>query len=128
MELDLNFIAPVLAAIVTAGIGGLVTYFSMRRAKSGRINSSEADVLWSESGAIRRELREQIQQLEVHLAKNEAEIAALRAENAELKHEVLTLRSENAGLKVQIEKLREENVELRAGQKLAAEDRLITEV
>lgn len=114
--MDAAVLVPALAAIVTAGGASLVTYFTMRRAKSGQINSSEADVLWEESASIRRELREQIQQLEQHLARNEAEIAALRSENAELKHEVLTLRAENAGLKAQIEKLREENVELRTAQ------------
>ena|SRR6185295_3796593 len=116
MEVDLNLIAPLLAAIVTAGGASLVTYLTMRRAKSGRINSSEADVLWQESTSIRRELREQIQQLELHISQNEVEIAKLRAENAELKHEVLTLRTENASLKLQVDELKAENVELRTRQ------------
>lgn len=111
--IDLNLVAPALAAIVTAGAASVVTYFTVRRSKSGRINSSEADVLWEESTSIRRELREQVQQLERHISLNEVEIQKLRTENAELKHEVLVLRQENAALTVQVEKLKAENRELR---------------
>lgn len=125
--IDLTVLAPALAAIVTAGLASIGTYVSMRRAKSGQINSTEADQLWVESSAIRRELREQIQQMEMHIVDNEAridalrqEILALRAENATLKHEVLTLREENATLKQAIGALKQENVELRAKQQQQA--------
>ncbi len=114
--MDLTSFAPVLAAIVTAAGASVVTYLTMRRAKSGRINSSEADILWEESTAIRRELRDQVGQLENHIGRNEAEISHLRVENADLKHEVLKLRSENAGLTLQIEGLKAENVDLRRKQ------------
>ena len=116
MSIDLTVLAPALAAIVTAGGSSVVTYLAMRRGKSGQIKTTEANVLWTEAGAIRRELREQVQQLEAHISQNEVDIAKLRAENAELKHEVLTLRTENAALKVQVDILRAENVELRAKQ------------
>lgn len=116
MTVDLAFVAPVLAATLTAGISAIVTYAAMRRSKSGRINSSEADVLWTESSAIRRELREQVQALEKHIQANEVEIAGLRSENAALKHEVLMLRQENAALKIQVDHLRVENINLRAAQ------------
>lgn len=113
MTIDPGFVATALAAIVTALASSFVTYYAIRRAKSGQIRTTEADVLWTEAGAIRRELREQVQQLELHISANEAEIARLRAENAELKHEVLTLRAENASLNGQIVELRAENVTLR---------------
>ena len=114
--IDLAVLAPALAAIVTAGAASIVTYFSVRRAKSGQIRTSEADVLWDESRDIRRHLAEQVQRLETQLSKQEVDIAKLRAENAGLKHEVLTLRQENQGLTVQVESLRTENIELRAAQ------------
>lgn len=116
IEVDLGVLAPALAAVVTAGGASLTTYIAVRRAKSGQIRTTEADVLWQESTAIRRELAERVQALQEHISRNEVDIARLRAENAELKHEVLTLRTENAALKVQVDQLRAENVELRAVQ------------
>lgn len=116
VEIDPTVLAPAMAATLTAAGSSVITYAAMRRGKSGRINTTEADQLWNESTAIRRELREQIAQLERHISANEVDIAKLRAENAELKHEVLTLRTENQSLKVQVEQLRAENVELRSTQ------------
>ena len=116
MTVDLALIGPMVAAALTAGASAIVTYAAMRRSKSGRINSSEADVLWTESTALRRELREQVQALEKHIQSNEVEIAGLRSENAALKHEVLMLRQENAALKIQVDAVKVENVDLRATQ------------
>lgn len=113
MTIDLGFVAPVLAAFITAALSSFVTYQAMKRAKSGQINTTEADQLWRESTSIRRELREQVQNLEDHIKSNEIEIAALRSENAALKYEVLTLRQENADLKVRVDALKVENIELR---------------
>lgn len=107
---------PMMAAMITAAVSAIATYGAVRRAKSGAIKTTEADVLWTEAGKIRRELAERVQELEQHIERNDSEIAALRTENAGLKHEVLTLRSENAALKVQVEELRAENVELRKEQ------------
>jgi len=114
VQIDPAVLFPGLAAIVTALAASGATYLAVRRAKSGRINSSEADVLWEESTAIRRELREQVQQLQHEIAQSNARIGELRTENAELKRELLTLRAENADLLVQVDQLKSENVDLRS--------------
>lgn len=110
------YLIPAMAALITSAVASAATYGAVRRAKSGAIKTTEADVLWKEAGAIRRELAERVQELEKHIERNDSEIATLRTENAGLKHEVLTLRSENAALRVQVEELRAENVELRRAQ------------
>lgn len=104
---------PALVAFATAIMASLATYVSVRRAKSGRINTTEADVLWKEAGKIRRELADRVRELQAEIERNGAEIAELRTENATLKHEVLTLRQENAALNVQVDELKRENKELR---------------
>lgn len=122
MIISPDVLFPALAAIATGGGASLLTYLSVRLGKSGRINSSEADDLWKESGAIRRELREQVRALEARCAENEEEIIRLRAENAELKHELLTVRAENAALSVEVGRLTQENKELKQAT-LAVEGR-----
>lgn len=121
-ENRMEVLIPAAGAVVAAFIGSAATYLSLRWSKSGQIKSTEADVLWEESTSIRRELREQIQQLKEHLDQTEMEVAQLRKENAELKIEILTLRRENTELKAMTEALRQENVVLRDTQRELAKE------
>lgn len=70
---------PGLAALIGTLAGVAATYLIAARSKSGRIRTSEAEVLWEASESIRRDLT--------------AEVAALRAEVAVLKAELAQLRA-----------------------------------
>jgi hypothetical protein len=50
----LNILIPILVALIS--VSG--TYFAVRRKNSGRVDTTEAGVLWQEATAIRRELRD----------------------------------------------------------------------
>lgn len=52
-----------LIAILAAIIAPAAAYLGVRFAKSGRVNTSEADTLWREAGAIRLELRADVAEL-----------------------------------------------------------------
>lgn len=60
----------VLAGIVVTAVG---TWLVARRTKSGKITDSDADTLWEESTAMRRELREQVDALRGEISELKAE-------------------------------------------------------
>lgn len=70
---------PGLAALIGTLAGVAATYLVAARRSSGRIRTSEAEVLWEASESIRHDLT--------------AEVAALRDEVASLKAELDRLRS-----------------------------------
>lgn len=70
---------PGLAALIGTLAGVAATYLVASRKASGRIRTSEAEVLWEASESIRHDLT--------------AEVAVLRAEVASLKAEIAQLRS-----------------------------------
>lgn len=72
MNVDITF------TLVAALVGSLVTYLIARRKNSGRVDTSEAGVLWEEGRLIRQELRE-----ELALAREEN--IALKKENAKMR-------------------------------------------
>lgn len=73
---------PALAALIGTLAGVAATYLVASRRSSGRIRTSEAEVLWEASESIRRDLT--------------AEVAVLRAEVATLKTELAQLRARPA--------------------------------
>jgi len=120
VQVDQSTLYPVMAATLTAIGSALVTYLGVRRAKSGRINSTEADALWDEARAIRQEYLSRLDKLQQRLDADEAEIARLRAALADRDAQLATLRAELAlrdakiaSLEAQVEALRAENIELR---------------
>jgi hypothetical protein len=70
---------PGLAALIGTLAGVAATYLIASRKSSGRIRTSEAEVLWEASESIRHDLT--------------AEVAVLRAEVAALKTELAQLRA-----------------------------------
>lgn len=69
---------PVLAALVGTLAGVAATYLLGSRKASGRIRTSEAEVLWEASESIRHDLTAEVTALR-------AEVTALRTELAQLR-------------------------------------------
>lgn len=53
-------IISVVAAIVGSAIGGIATWYGVRRKTSGRIGTSDADILWQQSSEMRTALQAQL--------------------------------------------------------------------
>ena len=90
---------PGLAAAVGTAAGGAATYIAARRKTSGRIRTSEADVLWEASESIRHDLTaalkvqgEELATVKAALASVSADLVTLRAENIVLRGELADLR------------------------------------
>ena len=71
---------PPIIGIVGLAVGAWATNLTARRKASGRIDTSEAAVLWREAQAMRQELRESNERLQAKVVKLEATIAELEAE------------------------------------------------
>lgn len=82
---------PLIAAI-TGVTSGYATYQIAKHKNSGEIGTSDAAQLWTESNAMRKELRDE-------LLANRKEIAESRIEIKTLRGEVSVLRSEVKRLK-----------------------------
>ena len=50
----------VVAAIVGSAVGGIATWYGVRRKTSGRIGTSDADILWQQSSEMRSALQIQL--------------------------------------------------------------------
>lgn len=81
---------------VTVAVG---TYLVARRQGSGKIATSDAATLWSESQAMRRELREEVVMLRQELAGTRVQLNDVMAEANTLRLEVQRLRREVADLR-----------------------------
>lgn len=93
-----------LLGFIAAAAAGFFAYLSQRRKTSGRVPTTEAEVLWQESSAIRREAVERAQMLQGQLddlrdahtilerkcIDQDREIADLRKENND-NHRVMTI-------------------------------------
>lgn len=60
------------------------TYLIARRKASGRVDTTEAAVLWKQSQAMRKELRDEVVDLKEQLREARAEIVELRNRVKEL--------------------------------------------
>lgn len=81
--IDLASIVSTAALVLT----GVLTFYTARWRNSGRVDSSEATELWTESRSVRAELRAEITLLKVENATCRAETATLRARIFELEQE-----------------------------------------
>lgn len=104
-----------LGVVVTAA----VSWFIARRAKSGKIETTEAKDLWVEANSMRHELRDQVKALqdEILALKTEGkscrdEVTKLRAENDEWRQRVDKHEATITDLRDQAEKLRKRVMEL----------------
>lgn len=85
-------LVPILLGLAGAVITAVGAYAVAKRQRSGKIVTTEAEVLWAEGQAMRKELREENLGLR-------AEVLALRAEVTAWRVEALALRSEVALLR-----------------------------
>lgn len=90
---------PGIAAAIGTAAGGAATYVAARRKSSGRIRTSEADVLWEASESIRHDLTAALK------AQGE-ELATVKAALATVSADLITLRGENIVLRGEIAELR----------------------
>lgn len=82
-----EFLLPLLTALAAAG----ATYLVAVRKTSGRVDTTEAAILWKEAEAMRQELRTEVIDLREQLKEARSEISILRDRVGELeKHERLT--------------------------------------
>jgi septal ring factor EnvC (AmiA/AmiB activator) len=111
--------ATLVVAVLAVIFAPLVAYIAASRKLSGKIGTSEASDLWTESKNIRDDYRTRIDQANMRQAELEARVAKLESQNNDLTRENLQLRNridvlerENAELKEQIadllKKLRDE--------------------
>lgn len=101
-------------------VGPVLAYVLSARRLSGKITTSDATSLWTESGNLRREYKTEIGELRIIVTKlrdrvNDLEDKneLLHLENGELRLEVTRLRSENRLLKLRVEELEKELYETR---------------
>src|SRR6266487_5469775 len=102
----------IILAIIAAIGGPLVAYLIGAKKLSGRINTSEAGMLWEEARNLRSEyktevgdLRDIVVKLRDRVNELEKKNDILYLENGELHKEVLHLRSENSLLKARVKEL-----------------------
>jgi hypothetical protein len=84
-------VLPGAAAFVGTFAGGAATWIVARRKSSGRIRTSEAEVLWAASESIRHDLT-------AELATVKGELATVKAALASVSADLIALRAENKGL------------------------------
>jgi hypothetical protein len=92
-------VLPGVAAFIGTFAGGAATYVVARRKSSGRIRTSEAEILWEASESIRHDLTaalktqsHELAAVKAAFAAVNAQLAALHAENDRLADEVAALR------------------------------------
>lgn len=101
-----------IAVILAAAVTGYVTWLVASRAKSGKIDTSEAATLWQEGTTMRKELRDEVTSLKTQLTAAitaitdlNREIKASRAETERSREETRKSRAETRRLMAQIEEL-----------------------
>jgi cell division protein FtsB len=104
--------ATLLVALAVATVGPLLTYLVASRKLSGKIGTSDAADLWSESRSIRDDYRDRLDQsnrrqaaCEERIAKLESDKNALVGENMMLRGRIDVLEQENKRLRDHVEKL-----------------------
>jgi chromosome segregation ATPase len=105
---------PVLGVIVVALIGPLVTYLIAARKFSGKIGSSDAAELWTESRSIRDWSAARIAELNQLVGRLEGRVGVVESQNAGLSHENEALAEQVRDLTDTITQLRAEIVALTA--------------
>lgn len=86
-----------LVALLGTGMTGAVTWAIARRATSGRIETTEAASLWTESANIRTELRLEAKELRERIGTLQSEVRDCHGESLELKKRLATLEAASRG-------------------------------
>ena len=97
----------VIVAIVAAVAAPLGAYLLAARRMSGKIGTSDAKELWSESRAIRDDYRDQLDTANRRTASLERRVAHLEEVNNNLTNDLATSGRENEALKGQVGGLKE---------------------
>lgn len=79
------FLVGAAAAVIT----GLVSYLIVRRTNSGNIDTSDAAVLWAESQAMRKELRDEVVSLRTEVTSLKRDLQKAEKDN-EISHAKIT--------------------------------------
>lgn len=105
----------VLGPLIGAFLGPIFAYLVAARRFSGKISTSDASSLWEESGKLRAEYKEEMNELRAitfrlreRVEDLEDKNDTLALENGELRAEVSRLKHENRELKARIEELERE--------------------
>lgn len=96
-------------AIVSAAVGIYVA----KRQRSGKIDTTEAEKLWDEGTAMRRELRDEVLSVRAENLLLREEQKTMRQELVQLRAETAVLRAELAALQSATSKLQADGAELR---------------
>ena len=96
-----------IVAIVAAIAAPLGAYFLAARRMSGKIGTSDASELWTESKAIRDDYRNQLNAATERTASLERRVAHLEEVNNNLTNDLATSGRENEALKGQVGGLKE---------------------
>lgn len=94
-------------------VTGAAAYAVATRRHSGKIGTTEAETLWAESQAMRKELRDEADICRREVAALREEMVAVRAEGVAMREELVALRQEGIVLRAESVSLREEMVTLR---------------
>jgi hypothetical protein len=106
--------AKIIALFAGIIIGPLATYLVASRRLSGKIGTSDAASLWSESKSIRDDYRERLSASDARQARLEERVGILERINNELAVENLGYKTVIEGLNTRIEALEKENKGLKA--------------
>lgn len=109
----MNPLVPVILGVAGAVISGVVAYVVSKRQRSGRIDTTEAETLWAESQAMRKELRDEAENCRGEVLILRTEMVAVRTEASVMREELVALRQEGIVLRAESVALREEMVTLR---------------
>lgn len=85
--------------VVAALLAPLATYLVARRQRSGRVITTEAAQLWTESTQMRKELRDHVARLEERVSEQEIRIKELERERALCLERLGTLEAELAAIR-----------------------------
>lgn len=94
-------------------VTGAAAYAVAMRQRSGKIGTTEAETLWAESQAMRKELRDEAENCRGEVAALREEMVTIRAEGVAMRQELVALRQEGVVLRAESVSLREEMVTLR---------------
>jgi len=96
----------VLAGVGGAGVTAVVSYLIARRGKSGTVNTSEAETLWTQAKEMRDELRAEVVACRADVTKMRGELESVQAENTTLKSSLADAKSQIADQKMEISELK----------------------
>lgn len=117
-----NGVSPeLIVALAAVIVGPLVAFIATSRKLSGKIETSEAGSLWTESKNIREDYRQRLAESDQRIARLEQRVAEAESRNNQLTQQNMRLTIRNSenektidGLRKRIKKLEEENVSLKA--------------